>query len=229
MRRKGFTLIELLVVIAIIAILAAILFPVFARAREKARQASCTSNVKQITLGLLMYIQDYDETCPNAITQCWAGAYTRQSKISWTARVLPYIKNSQVFACPSAPNFQCTNGSIPHANINADIAEGYLPADMKLSYGCSEDIVANGRTLASFTVPAESVWLGDASGYINWNRLCASNKQVCDIPGSGNCANLLNVMKDEYCRHNGGVNVGYMDGHVKWVQWSQTPALRIGP
>src|SRR5258707_167673 len=88
--RRGFTLIELLVVIAIIAIFAAILFPVFAQAREKARAASCTSNIKQVTLGLLMYIQDYDEMmCP-----CQIGSGT------WDQLTAPYVKNVQVFACP---------------------------------------------------------------------------------------------------------------------------------
>ncbi len=102
--RSGFTLIELLVVIAIIAILAAILFPVFAQAREKARQTSCLSNMKQIGYGLMMYTQDYDELLPSS----WLGngpaanfdpgpgpAYT------WQWMILPYIKNSDVYACPS--------------------------------------------------------------------------------------------------------------------------------
>jgi prepilin-type N-terminal cleavage/methylation domain-containing protein len=90
--RKGFTLIELLVVIAIIAILAAILFPVFAKAREKARQASCASNLKQIALAILWYAQDYDER-----TQGYQGGVG-----SWHLLIEPYVKNTQVFACPSA-------------------------------------------------------------------------------------------------------------------------------
>ncbi len=98
MRRHGFTLIELLVVIAIIAILAAILFPVFARAREKARQTSCLSNVKQLGLGILMYIQDYDE--------CFPGRYvglTYPDSIyqPWYNVIGPYIKNLQLLTCPS--------------------------------------------------------------------------------------------------------------------------------
>ena len=95
MRKHGFTLIELLVVIAIIAILAAILFPVFARAREKARQASCQSNVKQMMLGILMYAQDYDARFPRHSVgyHGWAG---------WTAQIYSYIKNDQLYRCPSA-------------------------------------------------------------------------------------------------------------------------------
>jgi prepilin-type N-terminal cleavage/methylation domain-containing protein/prepilin-type processing-associated H-X9-DG protein len=94
--RKGFTLIELLVVIAIIAILAAILMPVFARAREKARQASCTSNLKQISLALSMYAQDYDGFMPPSQLP------STGLNFSWPTMVYPYIKNAQVFVCPSA-------------------------------------------------------------------------------------------------------------------------------
>ena len=89
--RRGFTLIELLVVIAIIAILAAILFPVFAKAREKARQASCLSNLKQLGLGWLSYAQDYDE---RTTTYRYPTEY-------WPHKIQPYVKNTQIFVCPS--------------------------------------------------------------------------------------------------------------------------------
>src|SRR5918911_756201 len=96
-QRRGFTLIELLVVIAIIAILAAILFPVFAQAREKARQAACLSNAKQIGLGCRMYAQDYDEVNVPERVLLPGGAY-----ISFRANLQPYVKNKNVFVCPSA-------------------------------------------------------------------------------------------------------------------------------
>ena len=103
MRRAtpGFTLIELLVVIAIIAILAAILFPVFSRARAKARQTACLSNIKQLTLAIDMYAQDNDETLPPS--RQWSGAIpSGANPLIWPAYIAPYIKNTQIFECPDA-------------------------------------------------------------------------------------------------------------------------------
>src|SRR5687768_46128 len=88
----GFTLIELLVVIAIIAILAAILFPVFAKAREAARKSSCGSNVRQLSLGLMQYMQDYDEAFPRDI---------QSGVVGWAEAIQPYVKNVAVMQCPS--------------------------------------------------------------------------------------------------------------------------------
>jgi prepilin-type N-terminal cleavage/methylation domain-containing protein len=115
-RRRGFTLIELLVVIAIIAILAAILFPVFARAREKARQTSCLANMKQCALGILMYAQDYDETFPRTpdVSQHLVdpkAALNKQGWLYWAQMIQPYVKNQQMFACPS-------DSGVPPWNVN---------------------------------------------------------------------------------------------------------------
>jgi len=107
MRRKGFTLIELLVVIAIIAILAAILFPVFAKAREKARQASCLSNIKQCALGLLMYRDDYDQTWCVTSFPSMIGTNTKTDvagnslEIKWYCLIYPYVKSKNIILCPS--------------------------------------------------------------------------------------------------------------------------------
>src|ERR1051326_640189 len=102
--RSGFTLIELLVVIAIIAILAAILFPVFAQAREKARQTMCVSNMKQIGLGVMMYAQDYDEKMPYNYEYLWDanGKQIPGTLLWWQDLVRPYVKNEAVYTCPSA-------------------------------------------------------------------------------------------------------------------------------
>src|SRR5262249_40598825 len=104
---KGFTLIELLVVIAIIAILAAILFPVFAQAREKARSISCLSNEKQVSLAILQYVQDYDENMPNGVMV--DSSDIARAGLGWYGQCYPYIKNAQVGKCPDDPT----------ANVNA--------------------------------------------------------------------------------------------------------------
>ncbi|MGC9319746.1 MAG: DUF1559 domain-containing protein [Armatimonadota bacterium] len=148
--KRGFTLIELLVVIAIIAILAAILFPVFARAREKARQASCTSNVKQITLGILMYAEDYDERMPlqrySADGIYWYNndhAYLQTKYGNYQPLVFPYVKNEQVFMCPSSTR------SDPAGQFAYDYA-----------MNCAVD---DGRKLADIDAPAERISVGDST------------------------------------------------------------------
>lgn len=159
MTRRGFTLIELLVVIAIIAILAAILFPVFARAREKARQASCQSNLKQIGLAFEMYVQDYDETYPMCAMKR-AGGYAYY----YYQTLEPYLKNEQIWYCPSAddrryaPNRRLI-GLAPPTGTDDDIlkkaqikfpAEKILVGDTGRAWyiynDCQDDPNADGRT-----------------------------------------------------------------------------------
>ncbi len=142
--RRGFTLIELLVVIAIIAILAAILFPVFARAREKARQTACLSNTKQLGLAMQMYSQDYDEAYPT----CLDGANSSAIYKTWDDAIAPYTKNDQMFICPSAErsNTRC------HM-INAWIC-GWTNFSGTGVHSC---------TLAGIPRPANTVLLAEAS------------------------------------------------------------------
>ena len=131
MRRRGFTLIELLVVIAIIAILAAILFPVFARAREKARQTACLSNVKQIGLALMMYVQDYDETFPGRAATNHYPPWDHPWSY-WYKIIEPYVKNEQLFVCPSMRRDPTSYGYslAPSLSTGSTMAEVEQPATM---------------------------------------------------------------------------------------------------
>ena len=135
-RLSGFTLIELLVVIAIIAILAAILFPVFAQAREKARQSSCSSNMKQMALSVLQYAQDYDECYPNGLQDGW---YEQ----SWSYNVQPYMKNVDVFRCPS------DSGAGEPIRYGTD---DYSWAGPRMSYAANGLIAWDGSANANFGI-----------------------------------------------------------------------------
>jgi len=185
--RRGFTLIELLVVIAIIAILAAILFPVFARAREKARQTSCLSNEKQIALGVMMYAQDYDETLPAYYN---FEASVPEGARYWMEVVMPYVKNSQIFVCPSNSNRTLTgsygcNYNWPFSNFE----QSAWPPEM-------------GDSLGSITRPSEILMFLDGSTYITlYDPGVASS-------GGGYYGKPVG-------RHNDQCNVAFCDGHVK--------------
>jgi prepilin-type N-terminal cleavage/methylation domain-containing protein/prepilin-type processing-associated H-X9-DG protein len=123
--RRGFTLIELLVVIAIIAILAAILFPVFAKARDKARQTSCLSNMKQLGLATMMYVQDYDERMPDLRPSNGVAGMARPGPNGtcnyWCDVIQPYVKNWQLFICPTGGG-SGYQGSWNNENLRKDYA-----------------------------------------------------------------------------------------------------------
>jgi len=166
--KSGFTLIELLVVIAIIAILAAILFPVFARARENARRASCMSNLKQLGLGWMQYTQDYDEKCPPVYTclndsmadqNCSGGVRQRWYSTATTPGLLdPYVKSVQIFVCPSK---------------NTSIGYGYNRRGFALypGYGPSQDGTI--ASLAAIQTPAQHIVMADSynSNYVIYNQV----------------------------------------------------------
>ncbi len=157
-RSRGFTLIELLVVIAIIAILAAILFPVFAQARESARKISCLSNTKQVGLAIMQYVQDYDETYP---MDSWEGEYVGTADndahsaqygtvVTWLWGVYPYIKNTKVFACPSDPNpkspvsgYDTDPCNIGPASLSGSACDGWgIP--IPISYAINDQVIGYG-------------------------------------------------------------------------------------
>lgn len=195
--RRGFTLIELLVVIAIIAILAAILFPVFAKAREKARQTSCLSNVKQITLSLMQYLQDYDERLPDHCGQ--------QTANCWAVSIFPYAKNSQVFECPSS-------NSLGTMGIWRDYANGPSHSfPIPRSYGWN--LMLDCKKIATMTSPAQTVLVADSdgTGYIAPLHSCIG---FTSLGATAACAKQYAGMSP---RHNEGMNLGFADGHSKWM------------
>jgi prepilin-type N-terminal cleavage/methylation domain-containing protein/prepilin-type processing-associated H-X9-DG protein len=219
-RRRGFTLIELLVVIAIIAILAAILFPVFARARENARKSTCQSNLKQMSMGVLQYIQDYDEMTPGAYgnsRQTLGGAMptgpvsgwgTSPNWWSWVDLIDPYMKNKGVYKCPSGTS-----------------AIGYNASQIAMPGSHT----APGRPLANFTKVADTIMIFDSPGL----RSCGQpHGWRLDADGPwGYCYGIPAINEKEFCssayaqnyeRHMGGCNYAFMDGHVKWLRNSQT-------
>jgi prepilin-type N-terminal cleavage/methylation domain-containing protein/prepilin-type processing-associated H-X9-DG protein len=204
MARRGFTLIELLVVIAIIAILAAILFPVFARAREKARQTSCLSNLKQIGLGFMQYAQDFDETLPTDWITIppgtpWTNHY------SWRAAIFPYVRNTQIFTCPS-DSYVYAGALAGQAQNN----EGSIPA----SYGDNTVHYAGGAPTSpgilycrtgQIAIPAQLILCGDSTG--------GSHQISLDV-------NTLGFVRTDAgaSRHNDGANYCFADGHAKWLK-----------
>ncbi|MEA3400184.1 MAG: DUF1559 domain-containing protein [Armatimonadota bacterium] len=192
--KRGFTLIELLVVIAIIAILAAILFPVFARAREKARQTACLNNVKQISLAFMMYANDYDEFLPPLNNGNASGTYW------WMDLTEPYMKNRDILACPSAPRKPYAYGAMFatlaldrwswNPGASASLAEIDKPAEAVMLSECERE--GHPEYNMVWIYPLGRYTLGFSSAFPNNG-----------IPRPG--------------RHNGGNNVGFCDGHAKWI------------
>jgi len=223
--KRGFTLIELLVVIAIISILAAILFPVFARARESARRTSCLSNLKQMGLGVMMYVQDYDETYPSNYHEDgrvpetgWSDAAGRWY---WQSTIYPYVKNIEIFRCPSS-------------KFQGNVVKGLRVTNYGVSYyviGPTSALIK----MAQVSRPSENFMIMDAGQYVLTRVAADSTAPHGGIAGTsmyipGACTFNGRTMADaQYgepqradCntdRHLGGVNIAFADGHAKWLNY----------
>lgn len=188
--RRGFTLIEVLIVVAIISLLAAVLLPVFAQARERARQTSCVSNARQLSLGILMYAQDYDETLPPVAYEDAAG-----DDEQWMELIEPYLKSEQIFLCPSDAKSQ------------------------RISYGLSElafvDLEDDPSTaplrLAAFQTPATTIMLGEVGTKDDYQE------QVPDVFKMVEPSDDLDDEDDARpaARHFQRTSLAFMDGHAK--------------
>lgn len=189
--KRAFTLIELLVVIAIIAILAAILFPVFAKAREAARKTSCLNNLKQLGTGVMMYSQDYDETYPNR----------SQLAGHWGYAIQPYVKNYNLFQCPSNPNKNNNATGGPDPSGSGQV--------LKISYGANDRIM--GKSQAVVQAPASKMLVTEMVA--NWNDF-----------GSAwwNSAGGSATAWQNGFAHSGMMNFAFADGHAKAVKPTQT-------
>jgi len=235
--QRGFTLIELLVVIAIIAILAAILMPVFSQAREKARQASCGSNLKQMGLAIQMYVQDY-EAYP-------AFSFNRVGGVElWHDVLQPYVKNVGIFVCPSLPQSQ-----MAFQQVGAQRGRN-------ISYGYNYQYLGNSRPFAQggnvpvsdavIQVPAQTIAIADSDGtggYYFSPLPYDAGTTACNVignhgysldppflptrsigfPSSGCTSPPVDFPGKQgfsriSARHQGGANVAFCDGHVKWLK-----------
>jgi prepilin-type N-terminal cleavage/methylation domain-containing protein/prepilin-type processing-associated H-X9-DG protein len=211
MNRRAFTLIELLVVIAIIAILAAILFPVFAKAREKARQTACASNEHQMALGMMQYTQDYDEAFPVPDNPTPAGSlFAVHNDTIWADFIQPYVKNAGIFLCPS-------DSTGPPVDTTGAVVPGSL-----FSYGLNYFFYyyqAPGQTAPALNKPGIALpAIIDPASKIYIIEYISKGGQELIRPYD---------RADGLARHTGGSNYLYADGHVKWHAlpgwWAATP------
>ena len=239
--KKGFTLIELLVVIAIIAILAAILFPVFAQAREKARQTSCLSNLKQIGTALQLYVDDYDETLPPIFTSvidarldgtemqvrnAAQGAYGSACLRNWACMIFPYVKNVGLYNCPSL-------GARPAIKSGANVYPLTYGGNMFTCMTKAQTDARGGhwfdmskeeidalvpKSLAEIKNSAQLVYVADTR--VTWGAYNGDNIYYCDLSVIPDYIRAYpSTSGVSYGdRHNGGSNFCFCDGHAKYYK-----------
>jgi len=200
--KSAFTLIELLVVIAIISILASILFPVFARARENARRASCISNLKQIGLGMMMYKQDYDGRFLRAgwvedeVLPCPSGSGSCPA--SWPVKIYPYVKSVQVFNCPS--DTKAWRGDTSGTGGVYGVSYGYNYANL--------DWVNE----AAIEKPSQMIMMADMQGSVTYAL------------SQSNAYNSTTDIREISDRHLNGTVINFVDGHAKWMHIARITA-----
>jgi prepilin-type N-terminal cleavage/methylation domain-containing protein/prepilin-type processing-associated H-X9-DG protein len=226
--KRGFTLIELLVVIAIIAILAAILFPVFAKAREKARQTTCINNTKQLLIAINMFASDHDEQIPCAFFN--ERTFGADTPSQWKATLYPYLKTSQVFVCPSDP--YGAEKKVFAANKAADEPASYR-YNNTLTARDSDGAPAVPASLGDIKSPSEFIITSESQPYPNpevpisqggqeWNQVAAYATQKEDQRAQIDPAQKFNGGPVPYRRHSDGSVFGFSDGHAKWLKWETT-------
>ena len=212
-RERGFTLIELLVVIAIIAILAAILFPVFARARESARRTGCLSNMKQVTTGIMMYTQDYDEVLPYQQDGDLCD-YGKSPHAVWITSTMPYVKNKQVWWCPSADKGPAWP---PQPTPESDSNYWYNGH-------------ASAKALAAIPLPAESILFVEWAHRTTCTGMRPYPKDKCPPAKqgqAGTCPDTFHPNSTWGVNHQSGdptirgANYPFVDGHVRFRTTSQ--------
>ena len=235
MYRKGFTLIELLVVIAIIAILAAILFPVFAQAREKARAISCLSNMKQLGLGQIMYSQDYDERFTSGVLPTSGPGF---SGIGWAGQMYPYVKSAQLFKCPNDSNQATRVNGVTVVPVSYAI--NYRPlyyATPTLQTPAVTILVTEAfGALTDVTDPLETNAVRrsacDLSDNLVWTTPPQRSFACCQFPGANNLYYATGQMSPQQPWpsggthfdpsdkpvHTNGANYTFCDGHSAFVQ-----------
>ena len=213
-KKSAFTLIELLVVIAIIAILAAILFPAFARARENARRASCQSNLKQLSIGMHMYLQDVDNMYPPYYNY---GSEFGGPNIGWGEAIFPYIKNQQVFQCPSEPTKTGATG-----DYDNDFSDYFYNANFGIgwqSYGWGQWPSKYQVKDSEISAPSVVVMSGDNASSASSNSAGCFSSVVADCPSAiPSIGVAYPPSAAARIRHLEGANYAFADGHVKWLK-----------